>query len=191
MQVELITEPKDEHLSISELQSELSRLTNADLLRIGAIGGKYAWRCPMDADDLINEAIAASLSGNRKCPRNIPLPVFLSLTMRSIACNERRKANEVARQEPVDNDPANDPLLSFPDAGPTILETLEVRSELDAISSLFDQDEDVKVLLMGLEDGYEPNEICEITGWDRTTYTTVRKRLRRGVDRNFPEGRQT
>lgn len=191
MQVELITEPKDEHLSITELRSELTRLTNADLLRIGAIGVKYARRCPMDADDLLNEAIAVSLSGIRKCPRNIPLPVFLDQTMRSIASNERRKSNQANRQEPLDNDPANDPLLSFPDAGPTILETLEGKSELEAITTLFDHDDDVKMLLMGLADGYERNDICEITGWDRTTYDTVRKRLRRGVDRKFPGGRQT
>ncbi len=191
MHVELATEPENEHLSISEIQSELRKLTDADLLRLGKIGKRYASRCHMDGSDLLNEAVTESLSGDRRCPRNVSLLAFLVQTMRSIAFNEKRKANQAARQEPVDNDPANDPILSFPDEGPTTLETVEARSELEAIFSIFEQDEDVKMLLMGLQDGYEPDEICGITGWDKKTYNTVRKRLRRGVDKNFPEGRQT
>lgn len=191
MHVELATEPENEHLSISEIQSELRKLTDADLLRLGKIGERYARRCPMDADDLLNEAITESLTGDRRCPRNVVLTAFLAQTMRSIAFNEKRKAKQAPIQEPVDNDAANDPLLSLPNEGPTILETVEAKSELEALFALFDQDGDVKMLLMGLQDGCEPDEICGITGWDRKTYSTVRKRLRRGVDKHFPEGRQT
>lgn len=191
MHVELAAEPENEHLSISEIQSELRKLTGTNLLRLGKIGGRYAKRCPMDADDLLNEAIIGSLSGVRRCPRNVGLTAFLAQTMRSIAFNEKRKARQAHLQEPVDNDAANDPLLSLPDEGPTILEIVEAKIELQALVALFDQDDDVKWLLMGLEDGCEPDEICEITGWDRKTYSTVRKRLRRGVDKHFPEGRQT
>lgn len=189
MHVELAAEPENKHLSISEIQSELRKLTGTNLLRLGKIGGRYAKRCPMDADDLLNEAITGSLSGVRRCPRNVGLTAFLAQTMRSIAFNEKRKAKQAHLQEPVDNDAANDPLLSLPDEGPTILEIVEAKSELEAIVALFDQDDDVKLLLMGLEDGCEPDEICGIFGWDRKTYSTIRKRLRRGVDKHFPEGR--
>jgi DNA-directed RNA polymerase specialized sigma24 family protein len=191
MSAELATEPDNDHLSTSEIHSELKKLSEADIMRIGKIGERYATRCLMDADDLLNEAITQSLSGDRRCPRNVVLTAFLAQTMRSIAFNEKRKAKQAPIQEPVDNDAANDQLLSLPDEGPTILEVVESRSELDALFALFEHDEDVEMLLMGLQDGYEPEEICGITGWGRKTYSTVRKRLRRGVDKHFPEGRQT
>lgn len=190
MHAEVATEQESEHLSKSEIRSELMSLTEADILRLGKIGEQYAWSCLMDADDLLSESIAVSLSGDRRCPRNVPLIVFLRQTMRSIAFNEKRKANLLYRQEPIDNDPENDPLLSFPDGKATILESVETYTELGALFALFEHDDDVNMLLMGLLDGYEPNEICGITGWDRKTYNTIRKRMRRGVDKHYPKGRQ-
>jgi DNA-directed RNA polymerase specialized sigma24 family protein len=188
MHVEFATEPEDDHLSRSEIYSKLS---NADILRLSEIARLYARRSPMTPDELLNESVMAALSGSRKCPRNVPLIAFLARTMQSIVFNEKRKESSLLRQESVKNNLANDPALSLPDERPTPLETVEAISEIEALFTPFEHDNDVKMLLMGLQDGCSPDEICEIAGWDRKTYGTVRKRLRRGVDKYFPKGRQT
>lgn len=191
MHVQLATKPENEHLSLSEVRTELEKLSEADILRLGATGEQYAWRCSVDGSDLLSEAITKSLSGDRRCPRDISFIAFLVNTMKSIAFNERRKADLIPIQEPIDNDPANDTLFSVPDNKQGVLETVETINELDALYAIFKNDECVTMLLMGLQDGYEPDEICEMEGWDRKKYNSIRKKLRRGVNSNFSEGRQT
>ncbi len=191
MAVEFATESEDEHLSPLEIRIALHELSDADILRLGKIASQYANGCQLETDELLNEAIAASLSGNRQCPRTVPLIIFLRQAMRSIASNQRRKIRTEHRAEPMDNDPANDPVLSVSDGKPSPADRAVAEQEVQTIFALFDHDEDVTMLLMGIYDSYNPDEICETAGWDRKTYDTVRKRLRRGLNKHFPEGRQS
>jgi DNA-directed RNA polymerase specialized sigma24 family protein len=190
MHVDLATELEDEHLSPQEVNAAIQGLSDTDTLRLSEIARQCARRCSLEADELLNEAIVAALLGERKCPRNVLLIAFLAQTMRSITYNERRKARAECRAELMNDNPDNDPVLSLPDEGPSPADTAGAKREAEYIFFLFEDDGDVMMLLMGLYDGYDPDEICEINGWDRTTYNTVRKRLRRGLNKHFPEGRQ-
>lgn len=191
MHLEPSTESENEHLSIPEIRAKLEKLTEADIHRLSLAGKQYAWQCSMDGSDLLNEAIARSLSGERKCPRDESFIALLVMTMRSIASDEKRKAKLIPIQEAIDEDPANDPLFSVVAKEQTPLESLETNNELDDLYKIFHNDEGVTMLLMGLHDGLNPEEICKLGNWDTKTYNTIRKRLRRGVMNNFPDGRQT
>jgi DNA-directed RNA polymerase specialized sigma24 family protein len=81
-----------EHLSLDEVGRLLSRQRQADLLRLAALAETWARGIPRrDASDLLNEALARILSGDRPWPADISLHAFLSQVMRSIASQWRHE----------------------------------------------------------------------------------------------------
>jgi DNA-directed RNA polymerase specialized sigma24 family protein len=109
--------------------------------------------------------------------------------MKSIAYNERRKANR--KFSPIDDDPENDPISNIVDENIHIENEISDKQELNDIYKLFENDGDVTLLLMAKYDGLNPDEICEMENWDRKKYNSVLKRLRRGLNQRFPNGRET
>lgn len=189
MLVELSTDLKDAYLTDLEIKSLIQGLSSADILRLGQIAKKYSRRCLMDADELLNAAIVVIASGTRKFPRNVPLLAVMAETMKSIAYNEKRKVNR--KFSPIDDDPENDPILNIVDENIHIENEISDNQELDSIYKLFENDGDVTLLLMAKYDGLNPDEICEMENWDRKKYNSVQKRLRRGLNQRFPNGRET
>jgi DNA-directed RNA polymerase specialized sigma24 family protein len=185
MLVELSTDLKVAYLTDLEIKSLIQGLTLADILRLGQIAKKYARRCLMDADELLNAAIVVIASGTRKFPRNVPLLAVMAETMKSIAYNEKRKANR--KFSPIDDDP----ILNIVDENIHIENEISDNQELNDIYKLFENDGDVTLLLMAKYDGLNPDEICEMENWDRKKYNSVLKRLRRGLNQRFPNGRET
>lgn len=191
MLVELSTEleSEDEYLTDLEIKSLIQGLSPANILRLGQIARKYVYRSLMDADEILSEAIVVTASGQRKVPRNVSLIAFLAETMRSIASNEVRKIRK--KITPIDDDPENDPILNIADKNIHIEYEVAANQEIEHIYELFKNDEDVTFLLMAKYDGLSPDEICEMGNWDRTKYNSVQKRLRRGLNQRFPNGRET
>lgn len=186
MHAEFITEPEDAYLTILEIKALIKVLTAADIFRLSHIAKQYKY-CLMDADELLNEAIVVTASGTRKFRRTVPLVAFLAETMWSIASNEKRKLDRKAA--PIDDDPVNDPILNLPDNTVSLENEAAADQELKHIYELFKDDDDVTMLLMGICDGLTPDEICKTANWNRTTYNSVRKKLRRGLNNHFPKGR--
>jgi hypothetical protein len=90
-----------ETLSIEEVARLLSRLRQADHLRLAALAQAWISGCPRrEAAELLNEALARVLSGARPWPADVPLPAFLSQVMRSIASQWRHEDH----REPLLND---------------------------------------------------------------------------------------
>jgi hypothetical protein len=84
----------------------------------------------------------------------------------------------------------DDSTTSLQDKSVSPEEKATAYQELNAILELFKDDEDITSYLMGLYDGLTPDEICEIWGWDRTKYGSVQKRLRRSLNKHYPNGRE-
>jgi hypothetical protein len=81
-----------ETLSIEEVARLLSRLRQADHLRLAALAQAWIRGCPRrEAAELLNEALARVLSGARPWPADVALPAFLSQVMRSIASQWRHE----------------------------------------------------------------------------------------------------
>jgi len=181
MHVEFVEEA-DEFWSPSDINSAIKDLSEADICRLNSIAKQYSYHCSMNVDDILNESIFRALSEKRKCPINVSLIAFISQTMRSIAFNERRK-NE--KYNPIDDStaPLQDKSVS-PEA------KTAVHQELNAILELFTNDNDITFYLMGLYDGLTPDEICELGEWDRKKYSSVQRRLRRSLNKHYPNGRE-
>jgi DNA-directed RNA polymerase specialized sigma24 family protein len=191
MNPDLATGTEEEYMPSSEIRVALQELTDTDSLRLKMIARCYAARCPMDENDLMQEAFLRALSGERKCPRGVPLIAFLAETMRSIASNERRKGKFIRLLEPSEENPSDNPILSYPDGRPSPEKIAAAEQEVETIFKLFADDEDVGMLLMGITEDYDPDEICDLNEWSRTNYDTVRRRMRRKLNNRFPKGRQT
>lgn len=181
MHVEFVEET-DGFWSPSDINNAINNLSKADTYRLHSIAKQYSYHCSMDVDEILNEAIFRAISGKRKCPINVSLIAFISQTMRSIAFNERRK-NE--KYESIDNS-----TTSLQDKSVSLDEKASADQELNTISELFKNDEDITSYLMGISDGLTPNEICELWEWDRKKYGSVQKRLRRSLNKHYPNGRE-
>lgn len=82
----------NETLSIEEVSRLLSRLRQADHLRLAALAQTWISGCPRrEPVELLNEALSRILSGARPWPVDVPLPAFLSQVMRSIASQWRHE----------------------------------------------------------------------------------------------------
>lgn len=185
MHAELITEQEDQYLTRKEVEALIRSLSDTDIFRLREIANQYKY-CLMDADELLNETIIVAASGNRNFPRTEKFIALLAETMWSIASNEKRKLNK--KFFPIDDDPANDPILNFPDKSISVDDEVDANQKLNYIYELFKNDDDVTMLLMGLYDGLTPDEICETNCWNHTTYNSVRKRLRRKLNNHLPNG---
>lgn len=180
-------------LDPDEARQALDDLSTVDLSRLRAIGRNFALGLACGADDLIGEAVASTLLGERKCPRDVKVVTYLANAMRSIAWRTRESA---ARVEPVasldatgtDGRPLVVAVAHEPDA-----ETLRLRQEgislrIAAIEELF-ADDDEALLLFWADLEETPKEDFKMTNdLDDTSYNSLRRRMRRKINARFPDG---
>jgi len=179
---------EDEYLTNPEIKSLIQNLSETEILRLSQISQLYISRthCLMDADELLNEAIMVIASGKRKFPRRVPLLAFFAKTMQSLASNEKRKINR--KVSPLNNDSANDPILNEPDKSIHIENEFIANQELTKIFNIFESDDDVTMLVMAKCDGLSRNEFCESEKWNETKYNSAQRKLRRALNKYFPNG---
>ena len=137
--------------------------------------------------DLLSEATVRALAGERKCPRGVSPEVFLGNAMKSIAW---------ARREQLDGEPDTENLddiervIAAPVHGAEreIIAQQDCDSMLKALEELFADDEEALLVIMGLVDDNEADEIRSIGGWDLRAYATIRRRMRNKISKRYPEG---
>ena len=85
------TDPPDkDYWSTEAIKPLLEGISKADWVRLNRVA---AYRCsivPGEPDELLQEAVLRVLSGQRRCPKDIPISVFLKHTMRSIASSSAK-----------------------------------------------------------------------------------------------------
>jgi hypothetical protein len=169
-----------EYLSIEEVGRLLSRQRQADLLRLAAIAKTWIRGVPRrDAADLLNEALTRILSGDRLWPVDVPLPVFLSQVMRSIASQWRHED----MREPLAADGTDEFNQDFraEDDIDFIDLTKRMRSALlgdQAALEIFDH----------ILSQTSRRQVCDQLGIDATGYDTARRRMIRILRRQFNPG---
>jgi DNA-directed RNA polymerase specialized sigma24 family protein len=191
MHVELYTEPDDEYLTDPEIKCLIQQLSEVEMLKLGQIAKIFSRKTGglIETNELLNEAIVVIASGKRKFPRQVPLLGFFAGTMKSIVFNEMRKAKRILVV--VEDDPENDPILNAVD------QTIDVENEAIAdqalahIYELVKDDDEMTLLVMARCDGLSPDEVCGIEDWNRTKYNSVQKRLRRTLNKHFPNGKES
>jgi DNA-directed RNA polymerase specialized sigma24 family protein len=174
-----------------ELADAISGLSDAEWGRLRKVAAAYARGRPIEADDLLQEAFRRALDGARHCPAHVTVVKFLAEAMRSIAHAEKEKGDnqpvlvEIARHGDSE---AVDPPDSRLDP-----EQLSMSSEATgivkaAMLALFDDDPIAQIILEGMMEEMEGEELRELTELDATAYQSKRKLIRRRIDKAFPVG---
>ena len=184
-------EPNDDVLTTAEVRGRLAELSEPDQSRLEKISRRYADASTMSADDILAEALVRALDGTRRCPRGVNLTVFLARAMKSIAWADRTSAQ--ARRETGSIEDRLDDIELMGVSSVVGLEEQVIQEDLrkkqvDALMALFLYDEDATLWLMARMDAESLEEMQVLTGFDATKLNTVARRIRRKVERNFPQG---
>jgi hypothetical protein len=185
--------PAETVLSVTEVIDGIRGLSDADALRFRRASHYLSHGDARSPTELRNEAVRRAADGSRKCPRNLPIVVFLFGVMRSIASTDRKAADRTPKLAVVPRDSS---------AGATLLEGVDPRlspedrlikdeeiTELKVrVLDLFRDDLVIHTLVEGLITGMEGEELRKLVGLSLKDFATKRRFVRRRIDKAFPNG---
>ncbi len=175
-----------EWLTLDEFLAAWHTLSGADLERlrrhsIRLVGFEAA-------ESLRQDALLKAFSGKRRCPRNCDVVQFLAGAMRSLASSERnasKRRPEVAL-EVVGDSVVEDESEDGPHEQLVQAQACErIRQE---ILVLFEDDPATSLLVEGIMEDMEGEDLCVLAGIDTDELATKRRLIRRRIDRAFPKG---
>jgi DNA-directed RNA polymerase specialized sigma24 family protein len=167
--------------SLDEVEDALDQLADEDIERLIAKADGFAFGTGVEGRDLFGDAVRSALEGARSWPDDITFVVFLTMSMKSIAWNLRRKARRTTSVDmSVEGHGAQDAQQrSAPDAETTALAGLRCKALVEKVFELFADDEKALAVVMGRVDRLPVDEICELGNIERNAYETVSKRVQR------------
>jgi len=182
-------EPAD-RLTLREVNDELERLasTAADMARVVAIATYYAQGLRrLNHEDLLQEAFAKLLAGERVWPQGLPARAVLQRVHHSIASNHRTKADYLLAEDAGRGDSeeaafAGDVTAQMRRTAPGPERAVEAGAELDALAEAVRGDEEVELLVEAWGDGLRGRDAMRELGWDAKTHDAARKRLIRRLN---------
>jgi hypothetical protein len=187
-----LSEGHDDGASLDEVQAAIRSLTEEELLRleryarfrIRSLGGRTLGR---DHEDLLREALVATLGGERRWKRRkVSFFTHLVGVMRSLSShwNEKERNAGVFSESELSPDPLKySPLHYVSSSVPGPDRIVEAQQEIRRIEAHFSSDSDVMAILHGLKEGMTGPEIQVASKLDRKDYESAMKRMRRGVER--------
>lgn len=176
-----------------EIRAAIDGLAAIDLARLRRAGRLLALGLACEGDDLISEAVAATLSGARTCPRRMAPVPFLIGAMRSIASAARGAAGRVETAVSLEATGTDGRALIVPvDPEPTaetrLLAAEDKAERIAALENLFADDEQALLMLWADLELTPKEEIMTMSDLDDTTYATIRRRMRRAINGRYPAG---
>jgi hypothetical protein len=176
-------------LTPDQVRDALRGLSTAELYRIADYGRRYGLANRQAALDVLSHVIRKTLTGERACPVDVPIRIFLQNALRSLVWAGRKKAglDEVSLDAMVDAG-GFDPVSPDRDAEQLLIAKEEVQSMSDELERLFAGDEDAQLVLMGDFDQMPAEEIRSLGGWSVEEYATIRRRMRRAINKVNPLG---
>lgn len=156
----------------------LDAITEQDLRYLGAVAARLCVGDTISADDLVNEALARTLAGDRAWRDDLPLRTQLIGTMKSVL-SAWRKAR--ARKPEVQWNEAVDELVLDGDGDMVVCEPLEVRlqEQLQEIDKLLANDQGARDLMYAAMEGFAREELEEVTGLTANEIIAARERIKR------------
>ena len=194
-------------LTPDEFACGIQDLSDADWVRLRKVAALRARNPAIEADDLLQEAFHRALDGRRNCPVNVDLVRFLAEAMRSITDaelekaggrrrgndeDEARKRDAPPRLVPIANHGGDETAVDPPD--PKLDPEQRAGSGEEAaamracLMSLFEDDVIAQVILEGMMEGIEGEELRKLTELDETAYQSKRRLIRRRIEKKFPKG---
>ena len=175
-----------------ELADAIRGLSDAESGRLRKVAAAYARGRPIEADDLLQEAFRRALDGNRTWPAHVTVVKFLAEAMRSIAHGEKEKGDKQPLLVPIANHSNSEPVADPPDARPDpeqlVMSNEAVAAMTETMLTLFEDDPTAQIILEGIMEGVEGEELRELTELDATAYQSKRRLIRRRIDKALPEG---
>lgn len=170
------------YLNEAELHAALDALSVGDKLKLFAAERALRSGTGFSEKELFQEAYCRVFLGERHCPHNVPLIAFLIMSMKSIASHEREKRK--ARQRDETEDLIEDSALSPEEQ--LIAHEKEITCE--DIFGHFDDDEEAQLVLLGWSDDLRGKALREATGLDQAGLDYAIKRIRRKMNKVYPNG---
>jgi DNA-directed RNA polymerase specialized sigma24 family protein len=179
-------------LSAREITEGILSLSAADQYRFKRASEYLSYGGARAAQDLRHEAVRRAIAGSRKCPRRLPVVVFLIGAMRSIAHADRKAARREPRAAPKNANLNCHSILDAADPriGPEeqILRREDIAEMKNRVLALFEDDISAQTLVEGQFDGMEGKELKKLVGLNDKEYATKRRFIRRTIDKAFPDG---
>ena len=153
---------------------------------MGAIGNRAGGR---DADDLLHEALVATLQGRRTWPDTVPLQAHLIASMRSISnawiqktTFELRKTVSDRHEPATANSPESISAInfdSFPARDPNPETLARARQQIESLTEALGRDLGARRVLVKMMDGWQDKDIPAELGMPRKVYEAAKKRIQR------------
>jgi DNA-directed RNA polymerase specialized sigma24 family protein len=180
-------------LTPDEVADAIEALPETAWIRLRKVAHVYSRGRPLDPDDLLSKAFIGALEGERHCPRGVDLVRFLSGAIRSIASDsikaqKRRAELHLVTQADEGGALPFDPEDERPNAEEALADHEECARIRGAILSTFADDVVAQILVEGIMEGIDGEELRALTDLDRTAFASKRRNIRRCLDRVFPEG---
>lgn len=176
-------------LSVEEVTALIEALSDELQVRlrmISKVRSKGVW----EADDLLQEAIVRTVSGERKCPRDLPIEVFLSGVMRSLVSSSAKETSRKPETVSLDVEGSSDLHESLAVAEQDTPEKHMINANqarvlqnriLDALSD----DETNQILALGMMDEQKGAELQKLAGINENELATRRRQIRRRLNAEF------
>jgi DNA-directed RNA polymerase specialized sigma24 family protein len=179
-------------LSREEIERAIQTLPDPGVVRLRKIAAAFCRGTLLDPPDLLQEAFLRALGGTRHCPADVDVIKFLAETMHSIASDEAKKR---ARHRELQTVPvfaedglAHDPPDPQANAEEALVGEQEARRIRQAVIDLFVEDPAAQVMVEGMMEGMEGEELREVTGLTKIAFASKRRLIRRRIDKAFPYG---
>jgi DNA-directed RNA polymerase specialized sigma24 family protein len=180
-----------------EIADAIRAFTDAQWVRLRTVAEKYARKyarlCPLEADELLQEAFCRALAEDRRCPAHVGPVRFLAEVIRSIADGEINKVENQIAVVPVMQpgavpESAVDPRDSRMSAEQSLTADEDAEAFRQTMLGLFPDDQQARDLLDGIMEGYEGEELRALTDLDEISFASKRRLIRRRIDKHYPKG---
>lgn len=181
----ITTEKIRDVLSVDEFKGNLGSLTEAQWIKLGKTADYLCWGLAIQGQDILNLAFCKILEGKRKCPRDLPVVIFIRGVMESLVSAHLKKRKHDPLQFAVNKSDEDDSLdiNDLQSTSDTPEEILLAKQMIEEIDQAIENDEVMVMVIMGQLDGYSPQKIQETVGLTPTQYASTLRAIRRKLDK--------
>jgi DNA-directed RNA polymerase specialized sigma24 family protein len=166
--------------TVVEIYDSISRLSDGEVARLVSAAKAFSRLCAVPAEDLLQEAYARALEGVRNCRRQTNIVAFLCGVMKSLTSQEIearksgfRPVSVMRNGESILPDVAADSVSPEQSAASAIND----RTALAKIDALVAGDEQLQLLIEGIDDQMRGAELQELLGLNEKGLAALRRKL--------------
>lgn len=183
----------DASLSKEEVLAAIRSLPEAAWIRLRKVAAALCRPRPDSAEDLLQEAFTKAIDGSRKCPSKVDTVLFLIGVMRSLASDAAKLAQRHPELRAVsifgeDGQLAVDRTDASPSPEQRAMSAEVCTRFVYKVLELFADDPVAQVLVEGMMDEMEGEELRKLTDLDRVAFASKLRLIDRRIKKAFPEG---